>query len=147
MAAEHIKRDFPSLEPTSYQDPRSPEDFNYNCFAFVLRDVKNWWEPPRLFGHYWPPGFPEDVTVETAAAIVRLHGFTLDSDIRAAPKTESIAIYAIGNEWTHLARFTDGVWLSKLGDGHDIQHSRLDSLEGEKYGKVVRVLSRETEVR
>ena len=54
----------------------------------------------------------------------------------------ALAIYADGDEWTHFARFTDGIWLSKLGQGHDIEHSSSLALEGSLYGKVVKVLSR-----
>ena len=62
MAADDIRRDFPLLDSSSYDPPRSDEDFNYNCLAFALGDTRNWWEPPRLSGGYWPAGFPEDLT-------------------------------------------------------------------------------------
>lgn len=108
----------------------------------MLGDVKNWWEPPRQFGHYWPPGFPQDVTVETAVAIIKCHGYTIDCGLSTRPERESIAIYAAGGEWTHFASFSNGVWFSKLGDGNDIRHKELREPEGDLYGRVVRVLGR-----
>jgi hypothetical protein len=145
MAAEDIRRDFPALDRSSYEPPYSGEDFNYNCLAFVLGDRNNWWEPPGLFGHYWPPGFPEDVTVETVTDIIRLHGFVVEPYDITHLETDSIAIYANGSEWTHFAKFSNGIWMSKLGEGNDIKHLRLEDLEGEKYGKVVKILSRKSQ--
>ncbi len=130
------------LDSNSYKAPHSEKDFNYNCLAFALGDVTNWWEPPRQFGHYWPPGFPDDVTVETAVSIIKSHGYTVDWDPSSRPETDSIAVYAVGAEWAHFAKFSSGVWFSKLGSGNDIIHAELKSLEGDIYGKVVRVLSR-----
>ena len=78
----------------------------------------------------------------TAFDIVKLHGFVVESDRTMKPATDSIAVYADGDEWTHFARFIDGVWLSKLGEGNDIEHSSTEALDGSLYGKVVKVLSR-----
>jgi hypothetical protein len=141
MPAEDIERDFPALVSGAYKI-KSPEDFNYNCLAFALGDYRNWWEPPGNTGSYWPDGFPGDITVPTAVAIFKLHGFTVESDGTIQPATDSVAIYADGDEWTHFSKFTGGAWLSKLGEGHDIEHSSPQALEGRLYGKVVRILSR-----
>lgn len=73
--------------------------------------------------------------------IVNLHGYVVEVDKQSEPVSESIAIYAKGQEWTHFARYADGRWMSKLGAGHDISHSSLDLLEGDMYGEVACVLS------
>jgi hypothetical protein len=138
MPVEDLERDFPSLNLSNYEII-SPEDFNYNGLAFVLGDSNNWWEPPGILGHYWPDGFAETVYVETAGAIVQLHGYTLDTT--STTEADAVAIYAISGEWTHLARSQDGRWVSKLGEGHDIIHSTPDVLEGDLFGRVVRVLA------
>src|SRR6266849_11043738 len=105
MAEEdEVERDFPALTRENYQKS-SEKDFNYNCLAFVLGDNQNWWEPPGMFGHYWPPGFPEDTTVETVTLIIKTHGFLVDAELKANPETEAIAVYAEGHEWTHFAKF------------------------------------------
>lgn len=140
MSRSDIERDFPALVHSNYET--SAEDFNHNCLAFAVGDHNNWWEPPNGHGRYWPPGFPEDVTVPTVESIIRVHGFTVETDLRTNPETDAIAIYAEGNEWTHFAKFANGTWSCKLGDGHDIFPVRLQDLEGALYGAVVKVLSR-----
>jgi hypothetical protein len=142
MGLEDIERDFPLLRRSENYTEASIEDFNYNCFAFVLGDYRNWWEPPALFGHCWPPGFTEDVRVETATAIIKLHGFIVELERNTVPLAESIAIYAKGKDWEHFAKFENGVWKSKIGEDHDITHSSLELLEGDMYGHVVKILSR-----
>ena len=90
MSLEDIERDFPSLKRGENYDEASELNFNYNCLAFVLGDYYNWWEPPALFGHYWPPGFPEDVKVETVTAIIKLHGFTAELERNTLPGRGSL---------------------------------------------------------
>lgn len=141
MSMEDIETTFPSLNPSNCER-KSDEDFNYNCLAFVLGDQDNWWEPPAQFGFYWPPGFPEDVSVQTVTAIIMLHGFVVELEPDANPITDSIAIYAKGEEWTHFSKFTHGTWTSKIGEDHDILHSSLEVLQGDLYGRVVKILSR-----
>jgi hypothetical protein len=141
---EEIQRDFPALNQNN-SELRSPKDFNYNCLAFALGDEQNWWEPPGEFGFYWPPGFPKDLTVPTVIGIINVHGFVVESDLTKQPETDSIAIYAKGPEWTHFAKFTAGRWTSKLGVGRDIYHSSPKVLEGDLYGEVVKILSRQRE--
>jgi hypothetical protein len=111
-------------------------------FGFCAGDRAQWWEPPPQFGFYWPPGFSEDLSVETVTAIIKLHGFVVELDPAAHPVTDSVAIYAKGDEWAHFAKFSNGVWMSKIGEDHDIAHSSLDLLEGDLYGNVVKILSR-----
>ncbi|MFN0165785.1 MAG: hypothetical protein ACKV22_05075 [Bryobacteraceae bacterium] len=136
-----IQRDFPDLTDDNHTET-SPEDFEYNCLAFVLGDLRNWWEPPGLFGHYWPDGFSADVTVDTAVSILKLHGYIDEVAIGTTPDVEAVAVYAEGSEWTHFAKFSHNMWFSKLGGGKDISHERLESLEG-YFGKVVRVLAKQ----
>jgi hypothetical protein len=141
MSMQDIRAAFPSLNRRNCKR-KSPDDFSYNCLAFALGDKTNWWEPPGEFGFYWPPGFPGDLSVETVTAIIRLHGFIVELEPKAVPRAEAVAIYAKGEEWLHFAKFTDGVWASKMGEDHDITHASLELLEGDLYGKVVKILSR-----
>ena len=142
MSAGDIEVSFPKLVRRVNYDIASPEDFSYNCLAFVAGDRSNWWEPSGSLGFYWPPGFDRDETVETAVKIIAFHGFAEDLDIHGTAHADSVAIYAKGNEWTHFARFIDGNWKSKLGEDHNIWHSSLDVLEGEMYGQVARIMSK-----
>jgi hypothetical protein len=140
MPKDDIELDFPALVGKDYG--LSDEDFNYNCLAFAVGDLCNWWEPPRQAGRYWPPGFPEDGTVRTVESIIELFGFTVEIDSTSLPKTDAIAIYAEGDDWTHFAKFSNGYWSSKLGEGHDVTRVDLKDLEGHIYGKIVKILSR-----
>ena len=141
MSRSDVEYDFPRLVGKEYE--LSPEDFNFNCLAFALGDHSNWWEPPRGPGQYWPPGFPDDTTVATVEAIIRIHGFTVEILATQIPETDAIAIYATGNQWRHFAKFSNGVWSSKLGDGNDIIGNSLQDLEMPIYGNVVKVLCRQ----
>lgn len=125
MSMEDIKRDFPSLNQVNHEE-NSDADFNYNCLAFVLGDCSNRWEPPAQWGYYWPPGFPEDVSVPTVTEIIKLHGFVVELSPEAKPVADSIAIYAKAEEWTHFAKFSGGIWTSKIGETmtSDIPHRR-----------------------
>jgi hypothetical protein len=145
MGMEEIEETFPLLRRGENCKKASEWDFNYNCLAFVLGDYSNWWEPPGVFGHYWPPGFSQDISVDTVTSIIKLHGFTVEFNPHETPVTESIAIYAKGDDWEHFAKYSGGVWKSKIGEDEDIEHSSPDLLEGEFYGYVVKILSREQE--
>ena len=140
MSREAVERDFPMLHGFDYR--LSDEDINNNCLGFALGDEKNWWEPPGGSGQYWPPGFPDDCTVETVEAIIRLHGFTVEIDPDIHPTNNAIAIYAKGSEWTHFACFREGEWKCKLGVGNDVEGILLNHLEVSEYGKVVKILCR-----
>jgi len=141
MPRSDVEADFPSLVGLQFE--LSDEDFNFNCLAYALGDCQNWWEPPKGKGQYWPDGFPADLTVETVESIFRMHGFTIETeDPYDPPQTDAIAIYAEGTEWTHFAKFQNGVWSSKLGEGHDVTGVPIQRLEGELYGRVVKTLRR-----
>ena len=140
MSKSDVERDFPAMIGMEYE--LSDEDFNYNCLAYALGDRSNWWEPPKGPGQYWPPGYPNDVSLETVESIIKDHGFTVDSDTTRTPETDAVAIYAEGNERTHFAKFSTGFWSCKLGEGHDVVGVPLEPFEGALYGKLVKVLSR-----
>ena len=106
MAKSDVERDFPALVGKDYD--LSDEDFNNNCLGFALGDLSGWWEPPSGHGQYWPPGFPEDIKVKTVEEIIKVHGFTVEISPGTPPETDAIAIYAIGDEWQHFARFSGG---------------------------------------
>lgn len=140
MSKSDVESDFPLLTGMEYG--LSDENFSYNCLAYALDDESHWWEPPMQPGQYWPPGFPDDITILTVESIIRLHGFTVELDAAVTPETDAIAIYGKDNEWTHFAKFVEGGWCSKLGEGHDVSGIRLEDLEGLLYGKIAKILCR-----
>jgi hypothetical protein len=143
MPRDEVDRFFPKLRGKDID--LSPKDFNNNCLAFALGDKNNWWEPPAQYGFYWPPGFSEDTTIKTVEEIIRLHGFTIETDPSVKPKTDSIAIYGEHGQWKHFAKFADGIWSSKLGESHDVERIDYLDLEIADYGKCVKILSRPTQ--
>jgi hypothetical protein len=57
--------------------------------------------------------------------------------------TRRLSIYATLQAPEHVARQkASGVWISKMGKGHDIEHDTLKALEGEMMGKVVTIMRR-----
>jgi len=142
MSRRDVEHDFPRLVGKQYG--LSPEDFSFNCLAYALGDASQWWEPPKKPGQYWPPGFPEDTTVETVEAILRVHGYTTEIMPSETPTSDAIAVYASGNHWRHFAKFSGGSWSSKLGEGNDVSGVSLQDLEAPIYGVVVKVLCRPT---
>jgi len=140
MAKHDIEADFPLLVGKQYD--LSAENFNFNCLAFALGDESNWWEPPKGAGQYWPPGFPDDLTIPTVEAIIRCHGFTVEIGVDEIPEADAIAIYSVGDEWSHFAKFANDGWRCKLGIGHDVIGFDLHDLETAMYGKVVKILRR-----
>ena len=140
MSRSDIEYDFPRLIGKEFD--LSDESFNYNCLAFALGDHSQWWEPPMAPGQYWPPGFSDDVSIQTVEKIIRVHGYTKELELDSMPETEAIAIYGIGGEWAHFAKFSSGKWKAKLGWGHDVQGVSLSDMEVPIYGKVIKILSR-----
>ena len=61
------------------------------------------------------------------------------------PECDAIALYELDGKVTHAARrLRNGLWTSKLGPWHDIQHSTPYSLEGDIYGKVKYILKKKS---
>lgn len=140
MARDDVERILPTLKGRDLS--LSPEDFNVNCLAFAVGDNTQWWEPPSGHGTYWPQGFREDLSVQTVEEILKLHGFTVESDRAETPDTDAIAIYGERGEWTHFAKFANGKWSSKLGELDDVEDIMLDDLEVPDYGKCLKILKR-----
>jgi hypothetical protein len=76
-------------------------------------------------------------------SVFAVHGYEESDDDTPDPSYEKIAIYA-GNEGPeHVARQkASGLWTSKMGKARDIDHATLAALEGDFYGKVVKIMKR-----
>ena len=142
--SNRIQETFPNIEKDGYEIT-SEETADYNCFAWVMGDKSQWWSPVENKGYYWLSNLPKNLDVENFCELYKKAGnyFSCDND-RLESGIEKIAIYADseGNV-THVAKqLNSGKWTSKLGDWEDIEHNSLPSLEGNFYGKVVRILKR-----
>ena len=144
MGAAIIEASFPKIRKAGYKIT-SPETTDYNCFAWVVGQVAQWWSPDLDSGYYWPTDVPRKLEVKSFVKLYeRQGGYSPCSHSQLEKGFEKIAIYANATgDVTHVAKQTErGRWSSKLGDWEDIEHKTLPALEGESYGKVVQILKR-----
>jgi hypothetical protein len=148
-----IVRDLELEEDTGLRESdyevKSPRDTTYNCIAFAVGDLTQFWDDldspagMRVKGYYWPPGVPGTKTLAGWIKVFELHGYTETDDSSLDPEYEKIAIYVGSEGPEHVARQkASGAWVSKMGKGVDIEHFSLECLEGDFYGKVVKIMRR-----
>jgi hypothetical protein len=142
-----LEEDCPGLRDSIYTI-RSPRDPRYNCIAFAVGDMQNFWddlglpEALRPNGYYWPPGEPDAGTIAGWARIFEIHGYTETIDGSLESEYEKVAIYGSDIGAEHVARQkASGVWVSKMGKGVDIEHT-LEGLEGDFPGTVIKIMKR-----
>jgi len=142
-----LEEDCPSLRESNYE-VKSPRDPQYNCIAFAVGDLTQFWDDLglptglRVRGYYWPPGVPSADTLVGWIKLFEIHGYSETEDRGLESEYERIAIYADADGPQHVARQkASGAWVSKMGKGVDIEHT-LDGLEGQFYGTVVKVMKR-----
>jgi len=121
----------------------SPKDPAYNCVAYAVGDLTQFWYDVNVKGYYWPPGARSADTTEGWTDVFRFHGYWETDDRSLEPEYEKIAIYGITKDVPeHVARQkASGSWTSKAGKGRDLEHT-LEALEGPFYGWVVRIMKR-----
>lgn len=142
MSADDLYLIFPKLKDSPHRIT-SPIDLYYNCIAYVADDRDHkWW--PFAYPPYgrWPDGVCREATVACFIEAFATLGYEQCGDGTVEPGFEKLAIYADGDEVTHMARqLQSGTWSSKLGDLEDIEHD-LTSIECDLYGKAVQFLRR-----
>ena len=90
---------------------------------------------------------PDDESLEEFTRVFALLGYEECVGVELDEGFEKVAIYAGPLGPAHMARqLPTGLWTSKCGDWEDIGH-QLGALEGEEYGRVVRVMRRERTTR
>ncbi len=142
MRDPELEADCPGLLTTPYEI-KSARDPKYNCIAFAVGDVTHFWYDAKISGYYWPPGTPSADSLEGWIKVFTDHGYRYADDDSLEPEYEKVAIYASADGPEHVARQkASGVWTSKMGKGHDIDHSTLTALEGATMGKVVTIMKR-----
>jgi hypothetical protein len=143
MPKADLEQSFPGLLNSGYciTSPATPL---YNCAAWAAGENHRWWEPVVFGGYFWPPDVPMQESLSALVAAFGTLNYGLCSDSSLQPGIEKLAIYADAHSWpTHVARqLASGTWTSKLGASEDIEHDRLEALEGAIYGKVTQCLSR-----
>jgi hypothetical protein len=132
----------PQLKESAYKIT-SPRDPQYNCVAFAVGDLKAFWYDISVRGYYWPPGVPSADTLAGWIKVFEIHGYSETEDRSLELEYEKVAIYASSDGPEHVARQkASGMWTSKMGKDVDLEHPSLECLEGDFYGKVVKVMKR-----
>jgi hypothetical protein len=136
-----LEEDCPGLKLHPYRIT-SPVDPKYNCVAFAVGDLNNFWDAVGVRGYYWPSPEADAGTVEGWIKVFQLHGYSETYERVIEAQYEKIAIYATEDGPQHVARQkASGIWTSKMGKGVDAEHT-LEALEGELYGTVVKIMRR-----
>lgn len=126
-------------------------DGDYNCIAWAAGRCDNaWWPMMGLTSYFWP--LPVTSNAETVEIFIEAFRETLGyqncDNPRLEPNVEKVAIFAVNNVVTHMARqLQDGRWTSKCGDWEDITHD-LEAVScgsNPGYGKVACILARPRE--
>ena len=121
----------------------------YNCIAWALKEDDRWWSHNDLLGHYWPEGVRRAGTVSAYQAALATEGFEICDSGEVVDGVEKIALFAAGDEFTHVARqLPNGRWTSKLGRDCDIEHelealvAARSPMPSYRYGEVVAFMQR-----
>lgn len=138
---EQILTWFPLLATDKDFAITSPATRQYNCIAWALGSKSMWaWpaEPDaRESDMLWDNSIGYDESIETFVSFFQNIGFTKSEDQSIESGDEIVALYEKDGLCTHATRLLPtGIWTSKLGPYHDIQHGAPSSLEGTIYGKV-----------
>lgn len=145
MTRDDISATFPNT--FGRFDMTSKPDDSYNCIAWSVNDVHQYWWPTDFYypGLYWPAGASRDLTIKAFVDMFEYMYFKRCDNREYEPGYDKVALYAdaLGIP-THAARWweEDGGWSSKLGEENDIRHHTLEALEGSDYGRVVQILTR-----
>jgi hypothetical protein len=75
--------------------------------------------------------------------VYEIHGYRRCENADLEQGFEKVAFYVKDGEPEHVARqLENGIWGSKLGLDEDIEHSALEGLMGEKFGRVEIIMKR-----
>ena len=133
---------FPDLDADSGVVTHPP-DPAYNCVAWAVGVTDAVWWPADPDG-YWPPGVPDELTVDAVVATLATVGYALCADGGYESGFEKAAVYARGGVPTHVARqLAGGLWSSKLGRDCTVSHATPSGVEGMVYGTVAVYLRRQ----
>ena len=124
---------------TEHFELSSPESVRYNCIAWAADDIKKpWW--PDADG-YWPIQRREE-TLEAFMEAFSTLGYRACDNGDKEEGWDKIAIYTKNGIPTHAAwQKPEGIWSSKMGAWHDLDHS-IPALDGGEYGEVAQFMKR-----
>lgn len=118
--------------------PTSPATNAYNCIAWAVHVDDRWIWPDEDGQYAWPPAVPREETAEAFGAFFQMAGYEPCQNEGAEHGFEKIALYARDGLVQHAARLMpNGRWVSKLGQGIDIEHASSAAISGGEYGWAV----------
>jgi len=134
---ERIETQIPGLRQGAYRIT-SPEDPDYNCVAWGLRDTAHWWSPRPGGTNHWPTDVPAWPSLTAFVEVFEQEGYSICDEAAYEEGVEKIAIFTYPSEEpAHVARqLKGGKWTSKLGGSVDIEHDELRMVACGLYGDV-----------
>ena len=153
---QFLYEQFPLLRTDTLFSLKKKPSIAYNCIALTL-GIYNFCVWPTYSGIvtnpnnnqrvFWPKELPLDDSLENFIKMYNMFDYVeCNNDLYYEDGYTKIAIYAINNVVTHAAlQLTENKWASKIGYSFGITH-QLKSLEGEKYGKVVKFMKRDDNI-
>lgn len=138
----------PGLDGSGFSVTSDHTD-EYNCVAWALHETDRWWSHIETLGYYWPPEVERSETIAAYQSMFASRGFEPCADGELRDGFEKVALFASGDEFTHVARqLPNGLWTSKLGQDCDIEHE-LEALvvvrspmSSYRYGEVLAYMQR-----
>ena len=104
----------PGLRGTEFKITSSI-DPAYNCIAWAIGSTEDWWQPNYAVG-VWPVQATKQHTVAATIEALATVGYEPCENGDLQDGIEKVAIYGIGEQFTHVARqLPSGRWTSKLG--------------------------------
>ncbi len=149
---DQIFRMFPSLVHDEKFEITSRQTCDYNCIAWACQYDDRWMQPtsfpPPPFDCivYWPLGVSQSRDVQCLIEVFTSNGYEMCGlDWEHEEGFQKVALYVKEgtNQWTHAARERkNGLWTSKLGQSHDIQHGGPHTITGKIYGVVFCIMKK-----
>jgi hypothetical protein len=138
----------PKEFPNSSKEPfiiTSPITRSYNCIAWAFGDTTKWYWPDEFLIGFWPKEISRECTLESFINLYKLIGYEVCDDESFEKDYDKIVIFTDkDNIPTHAAKqIDDTFWSSKLGEYHDVSHSKF-SIEGGNYGSFNVIMKRKS---
>lgn len=132
---------FPILSSDKGYKVTSDNTRDYNCIAWAIGRKDIWYWPYLGDEHdideYWPDGVPDTEDILSFVQAMESEGFFRCENGELELGYTKIALFQQSGKCTHATRLlASGLWTSKMGPLHDIQHSTPQALEGDFYGTV-----------
>ena len=138
-----IDDSFPRLASEGYQITSEP-NAEYNWIAYAVGETDRWWTHIDEPGYYWPESVGRSEFIQSLVDVFGELGYEICPNSAEEEGYEKVALYANSvGQWTHAAiQLPGGAWSSKLGPDEDISHQTPESLAGDLYGEVHRIMRR-----